>query len=142
FRNLVDQADVDVNVPWMDPENQEADRMRTRAAAVVGSLSDLAPVRKQAIHRRAQIEHQVARRSPTVGWLAREPEGWRVGTGSVLPPRGTLWVVMPGEASRGVWRQVGALDQAQPKLTLVEDPAVAEGRPVFATTADQDADGS
>ena len=37
LKNLVDQADVDANVPWMDPESREAERMRPKAAAFVRS---------------------------------------------------------------------------------------------------------
>jgi hypothetical protein len=139
FKNRVDQADVDVNVPWMDPENKDADRMRTKAVGLVRSLPDLAPVRKEGISRRAQIERQVAHRPQTVGWLAREVNGWQVRTGSVLPPHGGLWVAMAEGDSHGAWRQVGVIDQAHPRLSVADDPALAEGRPVFVMSLDSDA---
>ena len=115
FKNRVDQADVDANVPWMDPENPEADRMRPKAAALIRSLPSLADVRKAAISLRARIERQIDRRPQSVGWLTREAGGWRVRTGSVLPQNGSLWVVMPGDAGRGAWRKVGVIDQARPR---------------------------
>ena len=138
FKNLVDQADVDVNVPWMEPDNDEAELMRSRATAVLRSLPDLVPSRKETLRRRAQIERLVVRRPRTVGWLAHEADGWRVRTGSVLPSQGTLWVVLPAEDGHATWRQVGAIDQANPRLSVVDDPALAEGRPVFAVSPDED----
>ena len=41
LKNQVDQADVDTNVPWMDPDNREAEQMRPKAAAFVRSLISL-----------------------------------------------------------------------------------------------------
>jgi hypothetical protein len=133
FKNRVDQAGVDVNVPWMDPENREAERMRPKAAGFVRSLPNLAPARKEVAALRARVDRPVTHRPQPVGWLAREVGGWRVRTGSVLPEAGTLWVVMPGDGNHGAWRKVGALDQAKPRLSVTDDPALAEGRPVFVT---------
>jgi hypothetical protein len=138
FKNLVDQADVDVNVPWMDPHNDEADLMRTKATALLRSLPDLNAARKEALRRRAQLERIVTRRPRTVGWLAREGDGWHVRTGSVLPAQGALQVIVPDESSHGTWKQVGLIDQANPRLSVVDDPALAEGRPVFAAPPDED----
>jgi hypothetical protein len=138
FKNLVDQADLDVTVAWMDPDNKDADRMRAKAVGVVRSFPDLVQPRKEALNRRSQIERQMVRRPRTIGWLARETEGWRVRTGSSVPPRGTLWVVIPGDAGRGAWHQIGTIDQAKPFLSLVDDPALAEGRPVFARPPEGD----
>ena len=136
FKNRVDQADVDANVPWMDPENPGADRMRPKAAAFMRSLPNLADVRKEATSLRSRTERQIARRPRPVGWLAREADGWRVRTGSVLPQNGFLWVVMPVDSGRGAWRKVGVIDRAKPKLSPTDDSTLAEGRPVFITPPD------
>jgi hypothetical protein len=134
FRNLVDQADVDVNVTWMDPDNREADRLRVKAAGVVRSLPGLAPARKEVLGRRARIEHLITRRIQTIGWLVQDASGWQVRSGSVLPQQGVLWVVMPREINSGVWRQIGTLDQGKPRLSQGDDPGRAQGRPVFFTS--------
>ena len=133
FKNLVDQADVDANVPWMDPENPEADRVRPKAAGLMRSLPDLAAARKEATSIRARIERRIARPPLPIGWLAHDPDAWRVRTASVLPQRGDLWIIVPIESARGDWRKVGVLDQARPILSLTNDPELAEGRPVFVT---------
>jgi hypothetical protein len=133
FKSRIDQADVDVNVPWMDPENREADRLRPKAAGFVRSLPSLAPARKEAVALRERGDRPIAHRPQPVGWLAREAGGWRVRTGSVLPEAGTLWVAIPGDGGHGAWRKVGDLDHAKPRLSVTDDPALAEGRPVFVT---------
>ncbi len=136
FKNLLEQSGVDANVPWMDPENPDADRMRPKASGVIRSLPDLSAARKEATALRARIGRQIARRPQPLGWLAHEANDWRVRTGSVLPQTGSLWVVMPRDSGRGAWRKVGGIDQAKPKLSLTDDPALAEGRPVFVTSLD------
>ena len=139
FKNRIDQADVDVNVPWMDPENREADRIRSKAAGFIRSLPDMASIRKDTVAAQSRADRRMTYRPQPMGWLAHETEGWRVRTGSVLPESGSLWTVIPGDAGRGVWRKIGALEKAKPRLSLTEDPALAEGRPVFVTLPGSDA---
>ena len=66
-----------------------------------------------------------------MGWLAREPEGWSVRTGAVLPREGELRVAVAGNDGHGAWKKVGVIEQGKPRLTVSDDPALAEGRPVF-----------
>ena len=80
---------------------------------------------------RAKVDRQLTHRPQPVGWLAREAGGWRVRTSSVLPESGSLWVAMSGDGGHGAWKKVGALEQAKPRLSTTDDPALAEGRPVF-----------
>ncbi len=131
LKNQVDQADVDVNVPWMDPESREADQVRPKASAFVRSLPDLTAARKDALARRAAARGLMAIRPQAVGWLAREPDGWRVRTGAVLPSHGTLSIAIAGGDGHGTWKAVGVLDQGRARLTAADEPALAEGRPVF-----------
>jgi hypothetical protein len=138
FKNRIDQADVDVSVPWMDPENREAERIRPKAAAFVRTLPDPAPARKEAAASRARVERRIAHRPQPVGWLAREPVGWRVRTGSVLPEAGSLWLAVPGDGGHGSWKKIGSLEQAKPWLSATDDPALVEGRPVFVTLPGSD----
>ncbi len=136
FKKQVDQADVDTNLPWMDPENAESERMRPKAAGFIRSLPDLTAARKEAAAIRVRLDRLLARHPKPIGWLARDAEGWQVRSGSVVPQEGTLWTIIPGEAGRGAWRKVGVINQAKPKLSLTDDPALAEGRPIFVTSAD------
>ena len=131
LKTLVDQADVDTNVPWMDPESREADQMRPKALAFLRSLPDLSAARKDAMAQRDQVQRLLAGRTQSMGWLAREADGWRVRTGAVLPAAGSLLIVIPGKDTHGDWKKVGVIDQGRPRLTVADDPALAEGRPVF-----------
>jgi hypothetical protein len=136
FKNRLDQADVDVNVPWMDPDNKDADHMRIKAAGVIRSLPELASARKDLSARRAQVERQLARHAETIGWLSRQPDGWRAQTGAVLPQQGILWVAVPGQNQRAAWRKIGLIQQGKPQLSTGDDTALAEGRPIFVTSPD------
>ena len=140
LKNQVDQADVDVNVPWMDPESREAESVRPKAAAFVRHLPDLTALRKEVLARRSKVQRLMADRPRAVGWLARGTEGWLVRTGAVLPQQGTLQIATAGNEGHGVWTRIGIIDQGRPRLTSPDDPAMAEGRPVFVVA--QDAGGS
>jgi hypothetical protein len=136
LKNQLDQADVDVNVPWMDPESREADQVRPKASAFLRHLPDLTAPRKDALARRSKIQRLMTGYPRTVGWLAREPQGWLVRTGAVLPQQGVLQIVMAGDGSHGAWKKIGLIDQGRPRLTTPDDPALAEGRPVFVASED------
>jgi hypothetical protein len=136
LRNEVDQADVDVNVPWMDPESREADKARPKAAVFVRNLPDLTALRKDVLARRSKVQRLTAGHPKAVGWMAREPEGWLVRTGAVIPQKGTLQVATVGDDGHGVWTRIGVIDQGRPRLTNSDDPTLAEGRPVFVVTED------
>jgi hypothetical protein len=131
LKNQVDQADVDVNVSWMDPESREADQVRPKATAFLRSLPDLTALRKDVLARRAAIRHLMASRPQSVGWLTRESDAWQVRAGAVLPPHGSLRIAATGGDGHGVWKKIGAIDQGRAHLTAPDDPTLAEGRPVF-----------
>jgi hypothetical protein len=131
LKDRVDQGDVDVNVPWMDPESKEADQVRPKASAFIRSLPDLAGLRKDALARRAAVRRLLTGHPQALGWLAHEPEGWRVRTGAVVPPQGELHVAAPGADGHGAWKKIGVLDRGRPRLTVADGPELAEGRPVF-----------
>jgi hypothetical protein len=128
-RGLLDQADVDV--PWMDPENSDADRLRPKAAEVVKSLPDFDEVRRDAQRHRQLIEKIVHRLPRPVGWLIREGRQCDVRVGKVLPPKGDLWVIVPGEGARTAWKQVGSIQNSIVKLLPDSPEVMVEGRPVF-----------
>ena len=43
---------------------------------------------------------------------------------------------MAGNDGHGVWKKIGVIDQGRPRLTSPDDPALAEGRPVFVVAED------
>jgi hypothetical protein len=131
IKDHLEQGDVDVNVPWMDPDNAEANRLRPTAMDMVASLPSLADALKKARESRERVEQVIKRFARTVGWLARENDGWQVKTGDVLPHEGDLWVIFPEGDARSTWKQVGAIDKGTIKLAVDTNEAMLEGRPVF-----------
>jgi hypothetical protein len=136
FQDRVARADVNVKVNWMDPDNPAAVDVRSRAAALVPALPGLAPCRRKILERRAEVDRQVSRRPRTVGWLARDAGVWNIRTGSLLPQQGSLVVALLAANGRAAWRVIGTIAQGKPELTVVDDPGLAEGRPVFIMPCD------
>jgi hypothetical protein len=132
-KNLLNGANVDVNVSWMNPDGRRPDRRR--AAELVQSVRESREPRKQVLARRDQIVREVARLSQTVGWLARNSGGWQLRCGVALPREGSLWVVVFLEDKRGDWRKVGMIASGKPKIDAPNQSALAEGRPVFVITS-------
>ena len=134
IRSVLEQGDVNVNVPWMDPEDADAGKMRHRAAHVVQSLAAFSDVLKQALARRDQIERQVRRLARSVGWLSRENGKWHIRSRSLPPGNTDLWVIVPQEDKRGRWKKIGTVAGGKTQVSDAEHASMAEGRPVFVMT--------
>ena len=133
-RGVLGKDDVNVNVPWMDPEDVDARKMRPRAADVVQVLPPFSDVLKQALARRDQIERQVRRLPRPVGWLSRENRVWGIRSKSLPPGRADLWIIVPQEDKRGRWRKIGTIAGRETQISGGESVSMAEGRPVFVMT--------
>ena len=132
IKGILEQGDVDVNVPWMDPDNADAVRLRPRALELVKSLPDFAEVLREA-HRHHERLEQVVKEFPrSVGWLAKEENGWQVRRGKVLPSDGDLWIAVPETSSRSTWKHVGNISGGAIKILTESGDVMVEGRPVFA----------
>ena len=131
IKNQLDQATVDVNVPWMNPETPRLNQDRTEARFLIQSLPELTSVRKQALARRDQIERGVAHSYQTVGWLVRNADGWHVRSDVAVLPQRDLWVIVYREDKSGEWKRIGTITDGKPKIHTWENSALAEGRPVF-----------
>jgi hypothetical protein len=125
----LDAANLDVGVPWMNPEIPRPER--NRAAQFVQSLNHLLEPRKQVLARHDQIERDVMVAYRPVGWLKHTTDGWELQSGASVPPDGELWVVVPAPNKTGEWRKVGAITKSRPKLEVRDASVLAEGRPVF-----------
>ena len=121
-----------MNVPWMDPDNADAERFGPRALELVKSLPDFAEVLKEARRHRERLEQVVKEFPRSVGWLAKEENGWQVRKGKILPSDGDLWVAVPESNSRSTWKQVGSISGGAIKILTESGDVMVEGRPVFA----------
>jgi hypothetical protein len=125
----LDEPNVDVNVPWMNPELRRQPN-RAEAAGLVQSLPDLALARTDALDRRDRAVRGISRVYRTVGWLSRDADGWQLRAGAVLP-NGDLWVVAPKEDRHGEWRKAGTTANGKPEIDATAGSVLVEGRPVF-----------
>jgi hypothetical protein len=130
-REILERSNVDVEIPWMDPENQDADRLRPKAKELVRSLTDPSKIREQAIGIADRTETSLARFPRALGWLSKSQESWRIIAGSTPPRAGSLCVIIPQEKNRCAWRPVGVLKDGKIVLSTDAAEAMAEGRPVF-----------
>ena len=124
-------SDVDTNVPWMDPTNTTAIRLRPRAEALIKALPSHADIVRWAREERLKLD-QIATTSPRlVGWLARQGDSWAIRAGKSLPREGVLWTAAPDGESRSVEKRVGSIQNGDPSVDRADREALAEGRPVF-----------
>jgi hypothetical protein len=125
----LDVANVDANVPWMNPEIPRVGR--ERALQVVQNVGGALEPRKQVLARANEIETNALRTYRTAGWLAHEGDSWQLRSGAVLPPAGELYVIVMLETKQGEWRKVGAVSENKATIDSPDPAALAEGRPVF-----------
>ncbi|QEH31542.1 hypothetical protein OJF2_00070 [Aquisphaera giovannonii] len=129
----IDQAGVDVTVPWMDPDNADARRLRPAAAEAVASLPDFAEIRKHAREIAAGLDGRLARRPHPVGWLSPGPQGWRVepAISAADAGDGELLVAAREEGGAAAWKRVGTVARGVASLRAEDASAMVEGRPVY-----------
>ena len=92
----------------MDPEDDDARKMRPRAAHVVQSLPDFSEFSSK--HWPGAIRSSDRSALPrSVGWLSREKEAGNIRARFVPPGKADLWVVVPKEDKRGRWKKIGTI---------------------------------
>jgi hypothetical protein len=133
-KTQLDDPNVDVNVPWMNPEAPLFTANRVEAAQLIQSLPDFGPARQKALAQRNRVERDIARCYRTVGWLLRSADGWQVRSRPAVRPPGDLFVLVMTDDQRVDWRKVGEIIAGEPKIDSRESSSLAEGRPVFVIT--------
>jgi len=133
LKAVMEQSDVDLNVPWMDPESVDASGLRPHAEQVVESLPDLLDMLREARAQRRRIDQIIARTYRSAGWLAQDDSKWGLRTGTALPNEGVLWVAVTEEGPRTAWKKLGHINGGKVELTPESRDLLAEGRPVFVT---------
>src|SRR5262249_4894010 len=97
MKTRLDAAEVDINVPWMNPDTENLEGTQARAAQAIGVVRGLLPPAGDIDARRDKIERGALQTYPTVGWLAKDRDGWCLRTGGNLPRQDDLWVVVPSD---------------------------------------------
>ncbi len=132
----IENADVDVNVAWMDPDDEGALRLRPRAERVVAGLPRADELFKGIEAARLAVEAGISGRPRPVGWLS-QGSGWVVQAGEDLPTSGRLCVVVPDGDAASRWVQVGDLARAPGEVATSDAEALVPGRPVFVLAGGQ-----
>ncbi|APW60108.1 hypothetical protein [Paludisphaera borealis] len=133
LKAVMEQSDVDLNVPWMDPESVDAGRLRLTAERVVESMPDSLEMLREARVQEHRIEQIITLTYRSVGWLAQEDSTWGLRSGSVLPNEGELWVAVPEGSPRTAWKKLGKINSGKVSVAPESLDVRAEGRPVFVT---------
>ncbi len=137
----IDGANIDENLPWMNPDDQDAAAARPKAEEFVKTLPSwdniLVAVRQQNAERRARLDG-IPR---PVGWLAKDRGMFACRTRTQLPPRGDLLVIttaavpdQPGIVG-GVWKKLGILRDGAAAVDQTQVRDLIEGRLVFCGSA-------
>jgi hypothetical protein len=131
-RTILTQSAVDVNVPWMDPGNTDAARLRPKAESLVAGLPDFVEIGRQAKALTAEIEAYPARVPRSVGWLQWDESSlWQVRSPRPIAEEVDLWVAVPKGLREAAWKKAGEVRNGQARVRAEDRSYLAEGRPVF-----------
>ncbi len=131
LKNQLLQAKVNWSIAWINPETPGLLEAQEEARRLILGLRPKVPSLKAVLDVRDQIEERASRTYQTVGWLARDGNGYQVCRGTVLPPDRDLLVIAPSTDSSCAWKKVGEIDGGKPKIDTRDDKALVVGRPVF-----------
>ncbi len=134
YRQKIKQANVDLNVPWLNPVSDSASRSRPKARRVVEQLPSFQTAGDTAAAKKQELGQALARsRRELAGWLAWEKDaGWQCRSPAPLTGDLTLGVVYPGTDQAVIWKPVGKLVNGKATFTDPQDSALLEGRLLFA----------
>ena len=116
IKNQFDKVKVNWGINWLNPETPRLLEIQDEARRVIPGLRAKVPPAKTVLETREQMEQTLSRTYRTVGWLARDRDGYQVRHGTVVPPEGDLLVVAPLTNQGCEWKKVGIIDGGTPKL--------------------------
>jgi hypothetical protein len=123
---------LDLNVPWINPVSESAERVRPDAARAVKGLPGLERVVGAAEREQQRIHVQVLGSDCQVaGWLAFEKEkGWHCRAPTALAAQRALYVI-DTDGGKPAWKRITKVSDGKPVLDSTVD-CLVEGRLVFA----------
>jgi hypothetical protein len=136
-RDYLDKLKLNLDVPWMNPENGDANAVRPKAEEAwqkLEKLPSLKTVFEKAANQKKQLEEQISKTERTlIGWLARGENIWECRS-EMAPPSGELLleVLAPGKGSTAAWRTIGKLQNGVANFKPETDGSLLEGRLIFA----------
>ena len=139
YKELLSTVPIDTAAPWMDPENEDANRARALAADLIARLPDLRRVGEAAATERRTFAAPLGPTLRWFGWLARNNDSeFQCRRPSTDPASGKLFVLqLSGDGDTVDCTQVGQVDDGTVSLEPHLAAAGVEGRPIYIVDADQ-----
>jgi len=130
---LIEQANLDLQVPWMNPVSDSASRLRPQAKKVLALLPPIKAVPQAAAQKKRQIERALKQSHREVmGWLAWEKDGgWQCKPEMKNPGERILAVVVADGEQRQVWQVIGKITNGKVRIDGEAERGLLEGRVIF-----------
>ena len=133
YRRIVEDADVDLSVNWMDSQDDLAKVARLGAKVVLGDLPNLSETVKDIKKMRARLMNSVVPKYKWIGWLGHGAEDqWRLfrPNGDAISGDLRVLYLVAGEA-RAKFVPIGKLANGTIHWDTGQTDAFIDGRPVF-----------
>jgi hypothetical protein len=126
---MIEDAQLNLNVTWVDPDDAKAELERHRAQDVLARLPSFEPCAEKAKMLRQLLEDQIAQVYWPVGLLLKGGDGiWRCRSPQPIPPETELFALAP----QGSWKRIGKATGNNGELAPEPGvPDLIEGRLVF-----------
>jgi hypothetical protein len=137
FHEILNSVPIDPAVPWMDPQNEDARRVRELAVNVLNRLPSLQELGRAAAAELRALRAPLGDSHEWVGWAVRDDDGkWQCHIGPESTGDGGLFVATPAPKEKSLtWTAVGHLKGNTGTFDLLRSAALLQGRPVFLVRA-------
>ena len=133
FQTILNSVPIDPAVPWMDPLNEDAVRVRGLAAGVLSRLPALTDVGKSAAASLRAFREPLDKTHEWIGWIYRDrDQKWQCPIGGGQAADGELFVAVPIAGMTSLkWMSIGAIKTGVLQLDALKMSGQLQGRPVF-----------
>lgn len=126
---LIEQAQLNLDVPWVDPEDPAAELERQRAGDLLRVFPAFVSSITQCEQARRRLDSAVGHYDWPVGLLLKDPDGtWRCVSSAAIPPGVDLFVFAPNGSKAKIGKSAGVGTRA---AINAAEPELLEGRLVF-----------
>jgi hypothetical protein len=131
-RNYLDKLDLKLEVPWMNPDDEESNTVRSKAAEALAKLPAFTSVSNNAVKAQEKIVREVGESERVLmGWLARGDEGWECRFPVPVQSGDFVLQVLIRDQNAPVWKEIGTIKSRRFAITSESPSLILEGRLVF-----------
>lgn len=132
-RRQIQQANLDLEVPWLNPVSDSARRTRPQARKLAAALPSLKMVAEVVAAKKSDLERELSRsRRELAGWLAWEKDHWQFRPGATLTGDRVLGIVYTDADKMPAWKSIGTLAAGKAAFANDKDETLVEGQLIFA----------